>query len=343
MIAKLLPKQYTRKFIKNLESFGKVHAPVMKDDQNVVFSEVEDPKDVVLHYQTTIIPPKKYFFKPEQVILTFSKDKGYEIPEEELREKLVLFGVHSCDIAALQILDLVFSDNYYDKFYFTRRRNTVVIGISCTPDIYCFCSSMGTDYVEKGFDLFLTDIGDEWFVRIGTARGDDIVRHNDRFFKEATPESIREFKDFANKFHEMFTRHLDLSNLSPILELEYQSKLWDELGDKCLSCGTCSLICPTCYCHNMVDKVDFKGTGERVRTWDCCLYEDFSLVAGGHNFRESRASRIKTRFFHKQQGFVEKYGRPSCVGCGRCIEKCPAGIDMVSILEKIRGETDVAV
>lgn len=343
MIAKLLPKKYTRPFIDTLRAFGEVFAPTIKDERAIVLAPIGDAKDVVLNYQTTILPPKKFFYAPKEVIIKYSPDKGFKPTiEDERDKKRVIFGIHSCDIAALQILDLVFSDAYYDAFYFTKRKNTAIIGISCSPDAYCFCYSMGTDFVETGFDLFLTDIGENWFVRVGTALGDDIMLANEKMFNSINEESIKAFKDYANKFRGLFKRHLDLTYLAPIIELEYTSKIWEELGEKCLECGNCALICPTCYCHNMLDRIDLKGQGERIRTWDSCLLKDFALVAGGHNFRKDRSSRIKLRFFHKQKAFVEQYGRPSCVGCGRCIQACPAGIDLVEILLKLRGESYVA-
>lgn len=343
MITKRLPKRLTREFISNLKKFGEVHVPTLKDERAVVFAPLKDPKDVVLHYQVSILPPKKYFYRPQETILRFSDKEGYSIPqEEEVNQKLVLFGVHTCDIAGLQILDLVFSEPYYDKFYFSRRNNTAIIGLSCTPDAYCFCSSMGTDFVESGFDLFLTDIGKDWFVRVGTALGDDMVRANEKMFSDTTPESVSAFKEYANKFKGLFKRKLDIAYLSPILELEYESEVWRDLGEKCLECGSCSLICPTCYCHNMLDRIGLDGKGARIREWDSCMLRDFAMVAGGHNFRDKRSTRIKLRYFHKQKAFVEQYGRPACVGCGRCIDACPAGIDLVEILNRLRGETHVA-
>jgi sulfhydrogenase subunit beta (sulfur reductase) len=342
MVTKLLPKRHTRQFIDQLREFGEVHVPTMKDERAVVFAPLRDVKDVVLHYQTTIIPPKKYFYDPQQVILNFTPDGGYKLPDEaELNKKVVLFGVHSCDIAAIQILDMVFSGTFYDTFYFSRRKNTAIIGISCIPDAYCFCASMGADFVETGFDLFLTDIGANWFVRVGSALGDNIVRANEKMFSNTEPKDILAFKDHANHFKSLFKRELDLTALAPIIELEYENKVWEELGGKCLECGACSLICPTCYCHGMYDQLQLDGKGERVRHWDSCMLKDFAQVAGGHNFRDDRATRVKLRYFHKQKAFVEQYGKPSCVGCGRCIDACPAGIDLVEILNRLRGEERV--
>jgi sulfhydrogenase subunit beta (sulfur reductase) len=131
---------------------------------------------------------------------------------------------------------------------------------------------------------------------------------------------------------------VEIRDLPEIFEMEYGAHIWEELGERCLSCGSCSLVCPTCYCYDVADEVELGSRdGTRVRRWDSCLYSSHALVAGGENFRESRASRIKFRFYHKQRGFVAEYGRPSCVGCGRCIEACPVQIDIVEVLNRLRG------
>jgi sulfhydrogenase subunit beta (sulfur reductase) len=132
-----------------------------------------------------------------------------------------------------------------------------------------------------------------------------------------------------------------LEDLPEILEMEYHSKVWDEFGSKCLSCGSCSMVCPTCYCFDIGDEVELGSrAGRRVRSWDSCLLKTHALVAGGENFRGARSSRVKFRFYHKQRGFVAEYGRPSCVGCGRCVAVCPAQINIITVIETIRGERD---
>jgi len=130
---------------------------------------------------------------------------------------------------------------------------------------------------------------------------------------------------------------VEIRDLPEIFEMEYQSEIWEELGEKCLSCGSCSMVCPTCYCYDVADQVELGSrAGRRVRSWDSCLFANHALVASGENFRGPRASRIKFRFYHKQRGFVAEYGRPSCVGCGRCITACPVNIDVVQVIDRLR-------
>lgn len=333
-----LNKKNLFEFILSLNKFGELHAPVKKGDKQFVFSRISDLSSIELEYTRTILPPKKYFHPPNDTLFEFSQKEGYKLLTEELEKKFVLFGVHSCDIYAIKILDLIFSGEFIDDRYFTRRKNTAIIGLDCTPDDKCFCNSMNADFVEDGFDLFLSDIGDSYLVRVGTGRGDDMVYGVKSMFEKVNKKDIAEYKERSDKKKSLFKVGVELSDLPEIMDLEYESKVWEEIGRECLSCGSCSMVCPTCYCYDVFDEVGLNtDSGVRKKQWDSCLFRDYALVAGGHNFRADRSSRVKNRFFHKQRGFVSQYGRPSCVGCGRCIESCPAKINIIEVINEIRG------
>ncbi len=337
-----LPKENLAEFIGHLNSFGQIHAPVKRGEKSFVFAPVKELTEIELNCNRTILPLKKYFFKPVDTMFNFCAQKGYEVPVEEQDKKYIIFGVHPCDIHGLKILDLVFSGKYVDSYYFARRRRALIIGLDCTPDELCFCRSTGTDFVDSGFDLFLSDIDDSYLVRVGTSIGDDIVTAADSLFCQVEKEDREKYKTKSIQRRESFQTEIQLQDFPEIMDLEYQSHLWQEVGEECLSCGTCSMVCPTCYCYAVFDELNLDASsGQRKRRWDSCLFKDYALVAGGHNFRAERSSRVKNRFFHKQRGFVTQYGRPSCVGCGRCKAYCPAGIDIVEIVNKLRSQTRV--
>jgi sulfhydrogenase subunit beta (sulfur reductase) len=173
---------------------------------------------------------------------------------------------------------------------------------------------------------------------VGTALGDDMVLATGPLFQDVSQEDIDEYKRRSSGKRQGFKLHVEIRDLPEIFEMEYRSEIWDELGDKCLSCGSCSMVCPTCYCYDVVDDTQLGSReGSRTRSWDSCLFATHALVAGGENFRKGRASRIKYRFYHKQRGFVAEYGRPSCVGCGRCISACPVKIDIAEVINQLRG------
>lgn len=336
-----LPKAKLDVFASVLQQFGEVHAPV-EQNGSYAFKPLTRWSEACIDYNRTILPPKKYFLPPKEPLFRYRSDDGYVPQTEDLQKNIVLFGVHACDIYALNILDRVFAGTYPDPYYQTRRRNIRIIGIDCTPDEHCFCRSMRADFVDHGFDLFLNDIGDYYLTFLGTSIGDDMVLATGPLFEEVTEADIDEYKLRSSSKRAAFKLDLEIRDLPEIFEIEYRSEIWDELGEKCLSCGSCSMVCPTCYCYDVVDEVELGSrNGSRIRSWDSCLFATHALVAGGENFRESRSSRIKFRFYHKQRGFVAEYGRPSCVGCGRCITACPVNIDIVEVINRLRGVENV--
>lgn len=334
----VLPRGELPAFAAVLQQFGELHAPVARDG-GFVFAPPAHWSQVRLDYLRTVLPPRKYLLPPYETLFRYQRGKGFVACSEGLDQRLVLFGVHPCDIYGLNILDEVFGGRFRDPYYLTRRANLTIIGLDCLPDALCFCRSMQADSVERGFDLFLHDLGDRFLVRVGTARGDDLVLAATSLFHPPEPEDVAALKRRSAAKAAAFTSRVELRDLPQLFELEYDSALWDELGRRCLLCGNCTIVCPTCYCYDVVDHPDPDGEGgHRERRWDSCMFSTHAEVAGGENFRDRAAERIRFRFYHKQRGFVAEHGRPSCVGCGRCSAACPAQIDMVAVLERLRGD-----
>jgi len=270
------------------------------------------------------------------VIFNFQKEPGVFAEPVSIIERYVLLGVHACDINAMNLLGKVFLDELPDKYYHERRDNSFIIGVSCEPDEYCFCKSTGTSTAKEGFDIFLYDLGEKYLVSTGSMKGYTFLDSHPELFSTTEPQDIEEYIEAENNHLSSFTRRLEMNGLQEMLDISYDSPIWKEYGDKCLSCGSCNMVCPRCRCYDVQDFMNLNmNTGERRRKWYSCMLKDHGLVAGGHNFRPSSTDRIRNRFNCK--GSLRE-DMPNCVGCGRCTRFCPAEIDFVEVMNKVRGE-----
>ncbi|CAI1492262.1 Sulfhydrogenase 2 subunit beta [Thermococcus nautili] len=329
-----LPSGNFEDFFNSLRGIGQIYGPV-KEGKTHHFRRVEEAGEMDLKYTRTMLPPKKFFVRPRERL--FSLEDGWW-RKEGGGKPFVLFGVHSCDVHALKILDRVYLSEPVDPYYAERRKSAFIVGISCLPDELCFCKSLGTHFAMDGFDLFLHELPDGWLVRIGSVRGHEVVWENARLFDEVSDEDIANFKAFEERRAEAFKRELRSEGLADTLDLAYNSPVWKEYAEKCLACGNCNLVCPTCRCYEVCDRwVDAYGA-VRERRYDSCFMESHGLVAGGHNFRPTRLDRFRHRYYCKS--YFDPSAGFNCVGCGRCDEFCPAGIEHVKVLDEIRGSLE---
>lgn len=238
-------------FFESLKRLGKVQGPVSIGGSSYAFKEVCSPEEMDLTYTRTMIPPKKFFLKTEETIFEFDEEKAeFREPFEE--EKIVIFGIHPCDIYALKLLDRIYINETPDKYYINRRENAFLIGVSCHPDEHCFCKSTGTSYATDGFDLFLHELSDGYFVRIGSEKGYEIMKANKSLYREVEAGDVEEFRSNEEKRLDEFKLELELTGLQDMLDLAYDSPVWKETADKCFGCGRCNLVCPTCRCYDVV-------------------------------------------------------------------------------------------
>lgn len=332
-----ISKENTYEFLERLKAKGTLYAPQKISDKFFDFCEVSDVRDVEFHYHRTIRPPRRFFHLPEEKMFSFDMQKQELNPVNVKAENIILFGVHSCDIVGLRIMDAEFLDEQKDPYYEARRKKGIIIGLSCLPDEYCFCNVRRIEFVDAGFDLFFHELPDGYLVRIGTVTGHKLVDPHSELFEEVTATDTGNMEAFEEKKASMFTIHGNWDNLRYFLELRMNHPMYDRESEVCLGCGNCTLTCPTCRCYDVKDLPTIDQiTGDRVRYWDSCQFRSHGLVAGDHNFRATK----KDRFFNRYQcknAYCPETTTSYCVGCGRCTYFCPADINFKRNLMEIAG------
>lgn len=342
MIFKIIKKQELPRLFEII-AVNRIIGPVQKGiskkgDPLYAFEPVTSFDEMKLDYTTTTRPAKRYFLPSHELLCTFKvHETGWDKSVDfNISDPYVFFGLHACDIHALDKLDKVLIEsNFPTPYYTAKRMNMFIIGIECMPQPSCFCRSMGTDSVYKGFDMFLTDLGEKYFVEVSSATAFNFLKQ----VKTAEPQEkdhARYIEVIAEK-NKRFVAQVDNTDLAKILDMEFQSEVWEYWGDKCLSCGTCASVCPTCYCYGVEESVDIDlQKARKIKHLYSCNLVDFAEVAGGHNFRPESHARLKYRYYHKHRGFVEEFEESLCVGCGRCSEACLASITVPEVIASIR-------
>ncbi len=311
-----------------------------KDEDGIVtFGKISSAEELILDYRNSTISPKELFFPRAEVVYEFD-GQGY-VNETMPDEKRVIFGMRPCDCRALTLLDRNFDkEQVKEPFYVTRRQNTVVVALGCNrPLSSCFCTSVGGDpFGQEGADVLLGDMGDSLLAKAITPKGKDFLAHYSKFFSTKGSGSWdKQAKEARNKIKS----NLEVENIKSCLDERFEDNIWETVSRKCLGCGICSYLCPTCYCFDLVDEKTSAVT-KKVRTWDCCMFSLFTLHASGHNPRPVNAPRLRQKIMHKFSYYPEQYGVNSCVGCGRCVHSCPVNLDIRQLLEEMTAVPNTA-
>jgi formate hydrogenlyase subunit 6/NADH:ubiquinone oxidoreductase subunit I len=347
MLFRTLSKDAFRSLIEKLLASNEVIAPkavAAKKDGTPVhhYLPIENFDEIAFDYEKTEYSAKTYFLPFRENLSTFDFEE--DDWEQEIRYRLqprVLLGLHPCDINALVKLDELFIKGLFPSpYYVSRRQNTFIVGWDHEPCKDGFCQAVGADWVTHGFDLFLTDLGDRYFVAIDSDRGLTVLQNADA--KSVTEQDTHDYIQRRRQTAEGFQTGVRMMNLATLLDIEFDSNVWDRWGNKCLGCGQCAMVCPTCFCYGVKESVsmDWKK-GRKVKQLYSCNFVDFAEVAGGHNFRPGRGVRLKYRYYHQHRGFLEGHEGPKCVGCNRCGRVCLVGINPVEVIQDLQTEEAV--
>ena len=317
-----------------LESY-EVIAPV-DHGEIATFDVITSPEQISKAPQGTQSSLRKYFLPPKETLFSFDASKNTFTDFKMQVLPRVIFGVHACDINALNRLDLVFRyGKYPDPYYIARREATLIIGVGCMPTQECFCNLWDSDEAHFGYDLFLQDLQNgHVLVSISSVEAANILEATCDL-RVASDEDRIAFRQRTRARQSAFSRSIpDVQEVAMLMDVFHSDAFWGQLGSRCLSCSACAAVCPTCFCFDIRDELDPNGvTGERRRVWDACTSPQFAVVAGGHNFRPTTRERVRHRMYHKLNGFLANHDRMLCVGCGRCVRACKAHINPIRVLE----------
>ncbi|KAA3627800.1 MAG: hypothetical protein DWQ09_11610 [Proteobacteria bacterium] len=337
-------RQQVSGWLRRLAESYTVHFPQPEGSANWNYHPLAPESAVTLAgYRPTIIPPGRHLMPDQEVLFGFRRrpEGGIEFIEMPPAPSQIIAGVRPCDLRAIVQMDAVHADPPSDTHYLRRRAATRIIAFNCLQpcDDRAFCAATGALSQREGADCFVTLIGDEAVIEALTRAGESLLEAAG--FDSCEDAVARRQAAEAGR-PQPFGRQLEApaQQMPELLRKAYHSPVWAYYAERCFSCGTCNLVCPTCYCFEVCDEMALGGqSGQRTRTWDGCMVPGFAEVAGGHNFRAAAAERQRHRIKRKFEYLPERFGLGSfCVGCGRCGRQCTTDIDIFDMVNDIARE-----
>jgi len=320
-----------------LSASYRLFGPV-KNDQFHIFKQLREGELPDFNFLNTRLAPKAIIYPQSEVMFNFTLDEkqaDHHILKEIDKDysPRAVIGIRPCDAAAFELVRKNFdTPEYKDPYWIRSYETTTFVGLACSdPCSTCFCTTAGCGpFYEKGLDVLLIDAGDHFLASAVTSKGKDFLKAGG-WETQADGQQI----DSLKKAAEMKIRSaVSTDKLKRKLATQlYNAAFWEDVAFACINCGTCTYVCPTCWCFDIQDEV-YKNSGVRMRIWDSCMYPLFTLHASGHNPRGTKLHRVRQRFMHKLKYFVDNYDAGiQCVGCGRCIRLCPVNIDIRRVCE----------
>ena len=339
-----IAKSKLPELLKAIAAQQELFLPVNNNGQ-VNFAAWFEGCDADIDTLKTVKSPKDMFFPQSETLYTVKKAQHkLSVEPQALKDQnFVAFGMKACDIQGIKVLDKVFLAEPVDTFYRARREHGTIVALAChEPEESCFCKVFGIDCAEPDADVVMWNANDTLYWKAVTEKGtaltealSDVLENADEADEKAVQTEQENIRAIVEK--------LPYTNLSlegwngNVTEEKFNSPVWEKLYKPCLACGTCTFVCPTCQCYDIKDYDTGHGI-QRYRCWDSCMYSDFTMMAHGNN-RTSQMQRFRQRFMHKLVYFpANNDGMYSCVGCGRCVEKCPSSLNIVKVIKAFEKE-----
>lgn len=333
----ILNKNHLSFWLRKLKTIHELIAPVRDISGDIVLTELSRMHETALDGPALMPSPKEYLLPQMEQLFCYSEEGVEEAFDKRPR---VLFGIRSCDLSAIKVLDLFYLGKTADAYYASRRNRTALISIACNhPDPTCFCLGLGTGpFLKSGFDLQLTDLGERFLVETGSEAGQALVRDFPHIFTQPAQTDTEDLYETRLASQSRFEKRVNLEHVRRKIQAGAVSDaFWETVAIRCFECGGCVYNCPVCTCFNVIDRPVAPDSGKRVRIWDTCMFKGFSRMAGGVVPAEVKINRTKRWFHHKLLHWPEQFGTFGCVGCGRCAISCPGKIDMATVALRIKG------
>jgi ferredoxin len=342
MTTNIFSKDEWMNALEGLKKSFRIFGPV-KDGDFHNFKVLEEGKQPDFNYQNTRLSAKGAVYPRSDRMFEYSLDAND--PEAHMMKEAskdyspqAVVGIRPCDAQAFQIVKINFDNaEYRDPWWVQRFESTVLIGLGCNePCETCFCTSAGGGpFDEKGLDVLLYDLGEKIVAKVVSEKGEAFLKGAEGGTK-ADKASLKEAEELAESSSTKIKSKISTDKLKEknVIDL-FDAPFWEEVGFPCLNCGTCTYLCPTCWCFDIQDEV-YGKEGDRIRNWDSCMFPLFTFHGSGHNPRDQKLKRVRQRFMHKLKYYVDKYNNGiQCSGCGRCVRYCPVNIDIRQVCEKM--------
>ncbi len=337
---KTLAKKDINGLLKTWTKEYTVLAPSKKSSGDCIFEPYQEDS-FTLDYGKPSLPPKAVFLPHSDVIFRVEKNEFRQVVSAK---KTILFGIRSCDMMGIRQSASFMTRDRNDIYYNEKRAQAITVVMACPgpQNETCFCTTTQSGPVaEKGFDLLIYDMGDILLIETGSQRGKDLLSFENLTGMDDTRalESVQRFKEKASGNIPKANDVVEAMN--KLEDGTADEKVWEYFGSKCIACGGCAYVCPTCTCFNVYDQESSPGSGLRARAWDTCLFGGFTREASGHNPRPTQASRLQRRHEHKLLYYNKtdiQEALCGCVGCGRCSDYCPVKIGTLEVAKAINNE-----